>query len=119
MQFEMQKAIMLAENINNFIKFVHKTHANKNSVYVNVDKVYQMKLIMEEFQYQIIADELIRINQFSWDGKYTHYLVNRFQEGHDIIEEYVKNNYDDLFIFSGRLYTLKNLVLSFSKKKRY
>ncbi|WP_284035398.1 hypothetical protein [Neobacillus sp. 114] len=115
MQFEMQKAIMLAENINNFIKFVHKTHGNKNSVYVKADKVYQIKLIMEEFQYQIIADELIRINRYSWDEKYTHYLIDRFQEGLGIIEEYVKINYDDLFIFSGRLYSLKNLSLSFSK----
>lgn len=117
MNTEMQKANLLAENINNFIKFVQKNHENQNNFRLNTDKLYQIKLLIEEFRFQILADELLRINQFSWDEKYTHYLVDSFRKGIDIIDEYVKNNYDDLYIFTARLSTLKDLSLSFSKKE--
>jgi hypothetical protein len=115
MNTEMQKANLLAENINSFIKFVQKNHETKFSL--NTDKLYQIKLLIEEFRFQILADELLRINQFSWDEKYTHYLVDSFRKGIDIIDEYLKNNYDDLYIFTARLSTLKDLSLSFSKKE--
>jgi hypothetical protein len=113
MEFKMQKAIMLAENINSFIKFVH----HKRNFNINPDKLYQIKLIMEEFKFRILADELLRINQFDWDGKYTLLLVDRFISGMDIIEEFVKNNYNDLFILSARIHTLKNLSFSLSQKE--
>lgn len=112
MNFEMQKANMLAKNINEFIKFIQKNHENKRT-----DKMFQIKLLMEEFKFQILADELLRINQYSWDEKYTCYLVDRFIEGINVIEEYVKHNYDDVYIFSARLHTLKNLSLPFTKKE--
>ncbi|MFD0825536.1 hypothetical protein ACT8ZR_07665 [Neobacillus sp. M.A.Huq-85] len=117
MKFEMQKALMLAENINDFIKFVQKNYENKDRSRVEKDKIYQIKLLIEDFKFQIIADELIRINQFSWDEKYTLYLVDGFNKGISIIDEYVKNNYHELFIFTARLYTLKNLSLPFSNIK--
>lgn len=100
--FEMQKAILLAENIDAFIKFVDKKQENNPS-----DKIYQIKLLIKEFKFQILADELLRINQFSWDEKYTFYLVDRFKKGFDVIDEYVKRHYQDLYIFSARLYTLE------------
>lgn len=113
MKFEMQKAIILAQNINGFIKFV-ESQKTKNNFRIDTDKLYQVKLLIEEFKFQILADELLRINQFDWDGKYTHYLVDQFQQGINIIDEYVKNNYNDLFILTARLYTLKNLSTTFS-----
>lgn len=119
MNFEIQKANMLAENIKDFVKYVLKSYENKNSSCLNRDKVYQIKLFLEEFQFQIIAAELLRINQYSWDEKYTHILVDRFRVGLDIIDEYVKRNNNDLFIFSARVYTLKSLSTSFSKKASY
>jgi hypothetical protein len=64
---------------------------------------------MDEFKFHIIADEILIINQFSWDEKYTYYLVDQFQQGINIIDEYVTNNYNELFLFTARLYTLKNL----------
>jgi hypothetical protein len=117
MNFEMQKANMLAENINGFIKYVQRSHENKNLLRFNPDKVYQIKLFMEEFKFQILADELLRINKYDWDGKYTHYLVDQFNEGIAIIDEFVKNNYNDLFLYTARLYTLKNLSQSFNRKE--
>ncbi|KRF51221.1 hypothetical protein ACFY5J_07465 [Peribacillus butanolivorans] len=118
MNFEMQIANMLAKNINGFIKFVHKHYENKNNIFcLNTDKVYQLKLLVEEYKFQVLADELLRINRFTWDENYTHLLVDRFRKGMSIIEEYVENNYNDLFIFTARLYTLNSLSLTFSKEE--
>lgn len=114
MNFEMQKAIILAENINGFIKFVQRQKI-QNNFRIETDKLYQVKLWMEEYKFQILSDELLRINQFDWDEKYTFYLVDRLQKGINIIDEYVKNNYPQLFILTARLYTLKNLSNSFNK----
>ncbi len=110
MNHEMQKALLLAENIKSFIQFVEK---HKNSFMVESEKMYQIKLFIREYKFKIIADELHRINQFEWDGKYTYYLVNNFQKGITTIDEYVQHNYNDLFILTARLYTLKNLCHSF------
>ncbi|MEH7392074.1 hypothetical protein [Bacillus sp. JJ1474] len=99
------------------MKYVHKSYENRNNVYSNSDKLYQIKLLAIEFKFQIIAEELLRINQFSWDEKYTHYLVDEFQKGLNIMEEYVRKNYDDLFILSARLYTLNSHSLLIRSKK--
>jgi hypothetical protein len=114
MKFEMQKAIFLAQNINAFINFI-QNQKNKNNFRMDHNKLYQIKLIIEEYKFQILADELLRINQFDGDEKYTYYLVNQFNQGITIIDEYVKINHNELFIISARLYTLKNLSSSFSK----
>ncbi|CAH2714811.1 hypothetical protein BACCIP111895_01987 [Neobacillus rhizosphaerae] len=110
MNFEMQKANMLAEHIHDFIDYVRKNNKTINSLYANKDQIYQIKLWIEEYKFHIIADELLRINQYSWDEKYTYYLVEQFKKGISIIDEYVTNHYDDLFLFTARLYTLKNLI---------
>ncbi|HZG72677.1 MAG TPA: hypothetical protein VEY51_14150 [Chondromyces sp.] len=112
MNFEMKIANRLAENINGFVEFVYK-----KSVVSNMDKLYQMKLFVEEFKFPLLADELQRINQFSWNEKYTYLLVERFSKGIDIIEEYVVRNYEDLFIFTARLYTLKSLLILLRKEE--
>ncbi|MCO0597789.1 hypothetical protein NGI46_09945 [Peribacillus butanolivorans] len=118
MNFEMQIANMLAKNINGFIKFVNKHYENKNNIFcLHTDKVYQLKLLVEEYKFQVLADELLRINRFTWDENYTYLLVDRFRKGMSIIEEYVENNYNDLFIFTARLYTLNSLSLTFSKEE--
>ncbi|MFY0782887.1 hypothetical protein AB1K18_21745 [Peribacillus simplex] len=119
MNFEMQIANMLADNINGFITFVRENHENENNCFcLNRDKLYQLKLLVEEFKFQVLADELKRINRFTWDENYTTLLVDRFRKGMMIIEEYVENNYSDLFIFTARLYTLKSLSLTFCKEEK-
>ncbi|MEH7094153.1 hypothetical protein [Neobacillus vireti] len=114
MKFERQKAVMLAETINEFIKYVRKSHENKNSFRYNIDKLYQVKLLVEEYKFQIIADELLRINKYSWDGKYTYYLIDGFKRGIDVIDDYVKNNYEELYLLTAKLYTLKDLLQLFN-----
>lgn len=116
MIYEMQKALLLADAIKGFIQFVEK---HKNSFMVESDKIYQVKLFISEYKFKIIADELHRINQFEWDEKYTYYLVDSFQKGLTTIDEYVQHNYNDLFILTARLYTLKNLSDSFQFNRSF
>jgi hypothetical protein len=111
---EMQKATLLAENINGFLTFLNK-NLKSNILYMDTDKLKQIQLIAEDFKFHILANELIRINRFVWDPKYTNYLVDRFVKGLTIIEEYVQRNYNSLYMVTGRLYTLKNLSSLFSK----
>ena len=117
MNFNMKIANLLAENINGFIEFVYKSQKNKSSLILNQDKLYQTRLFIEEFKLQILADELKRINKFSWNEQYTHLLVERFRKGLDVIDEYVERNYDDLFILTARLHTLKSLSLLLKKEE--
>ncbi|MFJ7745411.1 hypothetical protein [Peribacillus sp. NPDC097295] len=120
MNFEMQMARMLAENIDDFVKFVHRQYDDINSCFtLNRDKLYQLKLLIEEYKFQMVADELQRINRFTWDETYTYLLVDRFREGMAIIDEYVENNYHDLFIFTARIYTLNNFSLSINRKESF
>ncbi|WP_152966784.1 hypothetical protein [Sporosarcina globispora] len=114
MKPEMQKATLLAENIRDFLTFLNK-NLERNIFYMDTDKLHQIKLIAEDFKFQILADELLRINRFVWDPKYTNYLVDRFEKGLIIIDEYVQRNNNSLFMVTGRLYTLKNLSSLFSK----
>lgn len=109
MNFEMQKANMLAENIKAFADYVHKCHIQKTGLILNHDKLYQVKLWVEEYKFQSLADELLRINMFDWDEKYTLLLVGRFWKGLCIIDEFVAYNYGELFILTARIHTLKSL----------
>ncbi|WP_088071463.1 hypothetical protein [Gottfriedia luciferensis] len=116
MNFEMQKANLLADSIKGFIELVYETYENsKNASINNTDKIYQLKLLIEEYRFQVLAEELLRINRFAWDEKYTYLLVDRFKEGINTIGEYIDNHYNELYIFTARLYTLKNLNVSFNR----
>jgi hypothetical protein len=107
----------LSENIHRFIKFVQKQYDERNSHRFHPDKLLQIKLFIEEYRFNILADELWRINQFEWDKKYTLYLVDEFIKGIRVIDEYIKRNPDDLFLLEARLYTLRNLSQSINRKE--
>jgi hypothetical protein len=115
LNFEKEKADMLAENIKGFIHYVQLSDQKNNIHLSNSDKLYRLKLLLHEFQFRIIADELLRINRFIFDEKYTSILVNRFRKGIQVIGEYIENNYRDLYIFTPRLYTLRSIGSSFSQ----
>jgi hypothetical protein len=109
MAFEREKANLLAVNLRGFIQYVHNSFQENNKNLSNPDQLYRLKHLVDEFKFHIIADELIRINAFEYDEKYTMYLINEFNKGITIIGEYIDHNHDDLFIFSARLFTLKGL----------
>jgi hypothetical protein len=114
MNFDREKADLLAENIKNFAQYVFKSYQEKNSYLSNQDKLFRLKNLVEEYKLHIIADELLRINRFSYDEKYTSILVNQFRKAIHSIGEYIDNNENDLFIFTARLHFLRALSNSFS-----
>lgn len=116
MNFEMQKANLLAENMKGFAEFVQKCYDTKSGLILNHDKLYQVKLWVEEYKFIQIAQELARINQFDWDEKYTLLLVARFLKGLVIIDDHVEHNQADLFILTARIHILKNLSALFAVK---
>ncbi|OCA81497.1 hypothetical protein A8F94_21710 [Bacillus sp. FJAT-27225] len=108
MEYNMRKALLLSENIEAFITFISKHQ--EGSLVSEKDKLYQLKLFIEEYKFQMIASELKRINQFSWDEKYSLYLVGLFKKGLIPIAEYIERNYSALFLFSGRVHILNSLL---------
>ncbi|UYZ23839.1 hypothetical protein [Mesobacillus jeotgali] len=118
MNFEMQKANLLAENIKGFAEYVQKCYTSKSGLILNHDKLYQVRLWVEEYKFNQLAEELARINMFEWDEKYTLLLVERFWKGLVIIEDYVEHYHSDLFILTARIHTLKNLTALFSVEKK-
>jgi len=105
LNFDMIKAKMLAEHIRGFMDYVNKSYQENNTHLSHPEKLYRLKHVTDEFKINIIADELIRINRFVYDKKYTAELVNDFRKA---------TNEDDLFIFTPRLYTLRSLCDSFT-----
>jgi len=116
LKFAMQKAILLAVNMKDFTEFVQKLATNKSGLILDQNKLYQVKLWMEEHKFRSLAEEILRINRFEWDEKYTLLLVNRFWKGFMIIHDYVEYHYSDLFILTARLHTLRNLSEEFILK---
>lgn len=114
MNNQMQKAMLLAEQIKSFIDLVYRSYQNESYLVTNVDKVYRMKSLVEEFKFQIIADELERVNRFVWVEKDTLELVNRFREKIKIVEEHVESNYQDLYVFSARLANIRSICQAFT-----
>lgn len=104
---------MLAESIKGFMEYVYRNE-KENLYQANPDKLYRVKLLVEEYRLRIISDELIRINKYVYDKKYTSILVNDFRKALQNIGEYIENNEEDLFFFTARLYTLRSIASSFT-----
>ncbi|MGM9928133.1 MAG: hypothetical protein ACI35P_09305 [Bacillus sp. (in: firmicutes)] len=114
MNFKMRMANLLADNVNRLIEFVEEKEKG-HSLLLNHDKWYQIRLFIEEFKFQIVADELHRINRFCWNDEYTSLLVDDVRQGLAIIDEYTERNYDDLFLLTGKLHTIKHLCHLFNE----
>ncbi|WP_338469603.1 hypothetical protein R4Z10_12330 [Niallia sp. XMNu-256] len=115
----MEKAKLLAKNINDFVQYVRNSYRENNKYLSNPDKLFRLKLIVEEYKLSIIADELFRINRFEYDHKYTSLLVHDFKIAIDIIGEYIDLNEHDLFIFSARLYVLRLILNSYEEEIQF
>lgn len=110
MNLDQERAIMLAEQLSEFIDYVEKSYVKKNPYLSDQDKLFRLKMLIEECRFKIIASELKRVNTFVYDEKVTTLLMERFKKGIDMIDEYVGNNKDDLFIFTPRIEILKWFV---------
>lgn len=114
MELEQEKIILLAENLLGFVTFVQNSYIH-NTYMSDKEQLYRLKNLVDEYKLQLLAEELIRINRFSWEKEETEPLVERVNKGVNSINEYIKNNLDGLFIFSARVYTLKSNCEMFSR----
>ncbi|MFS0635301.1 hypothetical protein AB1K84_05310 [Mesobacillus foraminis] len=112
MEFERQKVNLLAKSIQGFVKFVNRSYTERFLSISNPEKLYRLKLIIEEYNFSGIGSELERVNRHVWDGRATGMLLERFKSALGIVAEYIENNENDLFIFTARIYTLKSLMSS-------
>jgi hypothetical protein len=108
MELEQQKAQLLATNIKGFVDLVQNGKNQPFGQISNSEKLFRLKLIIEEFRIETIADELLRVNTHTWDEQASGILVDRFITAFHHIREYVENNYHDLFFVSARIYTLEH-----------
>ena len=114
MNSKMQMANLLADHVDSLIDFVKNTE-KKKSLIVNQDKWHQVRLFIEEFRFSIVADELHRINTFSWNESYTILLVKDVQKGMAVIEEFTERNCESLFLLTAKIYTIKQLCSVFEE----
>lgn len=108
MELERQKSILLATAIKEFIDLVNKDENSRNALISHSEKLLRLKLIVEEYRLGTIADELLRVNNHTWDEQASRILIDRFISTFKHIAEYVENNQTDLFMYSGRIYTLEH-----------
>jgi len=108
MELEQQKAQLLATNIKEFVDLVQDGNNQPFGQLANSEKLFRLKLIIEEFKIETIADELLRVNTYTWDKQASRILIDRFITAFRHISEYVENNYHELFFVSARIYTLKH-----------
>lgn len=113
MEFDQEKAKLLAENLIGFMEFVEKSYQNKQYM-TNPDMLFRLRNLVDEYRFQLHAEEILRINRYLWDEKATSTLIKRVRKGLNSIDEYIGNNMDELFIFSARLYTLQSICRSFT-----
>jgi hypothetical protein len=108
MKLEQQKAILLATNIKEFVDLVLNAKNHPFGTLSHPEKLLRLKLIVEEFRVETIAEELLRVNTYMWDEQASRLLIERFKTAFHHISEYIGNNYNDLFFFSARIYTLEH-----------
>ena len=110
MNFNMQKAKLLTVNLQGFIDLVSRIHDHHSNTVVNQDILYRLTLLVEEFKLQILADELKRLTKFVGEERQTLLNIEKVNEKIIIIDDFIQQNYDDLFIFSGRVYSIRSII---------
>ncbi|MBM4762755.1 hypothetical protein [Bacillus sp. B15-48] len=106
MELERQKVLLLATSLKNFVHFVHDRFHKKFESISNKEKLIRLKLLVEEYQFKTIANELLRLNKVSFDEHQTRLLIARFIDSFRHVVDFFEHNKSELFIFSGRIYTI-------------
>jgi hypothetical protein len=118
MNFNTERAKLLAVNLQGFIDLVDRTVEQHSFIVLNKDILYRLKLLVEEFRFQILADELFRLTKYESEEKQTLMNIEKVNEKIVILEEFVQQNYDDLFIFSGRVHSIRSIIEMFNEQGR-
>lgn len=116
MNFNLERAKLLTLNLQGFIDLVSRIHDHQSSMGVIQDVLYRLKLLVEEFRLQILADELKRLTKFVGEERQTLMNIEKVKEKMIIIDDFIQQNYDDLFIFSGRVHSIRSIIDTIKKK---
>ncbi|RIW32037.1 hypothetical protein D3H55_14275 [Bacillus salacetis] len=115
MNVNIERAKLLAVNLQGFLDLVKRTYEQNSFIVLNQDILYRLNLLVEEFRFQILADELFRLTKYEDEEKQTLKNVEKVNEKLVILEEFVQHNYDDLFIFSGRVHSMRSIINLFDE----
>jgi hypothetical protein len=114
MELEREKVNLLANCIMDFVTFINESYDAKYRNFSNPDKLFRLKLITEEFHFNTIASELLRLNSQCLEEQQTRVLIARFKKAFGDVVDYFEHNQSDLFLFSGRVYTLEHYCQLFN-----
>ncbi|WP_456274830.1 hypothetical protein [Bacillus sp. AK031] len=115
MSFNRQMAKLLALNLQGFIDLVDRTYRQPSAIVLNQEILYRLKLLVEEFRFQILTDELLRLSKYEGEDKQTLMNIEKVNEKIAIMEEFVEQNYDDLFLFTGRIHSIRSIINTFNE----
>lgn len=116
MNFNMVSAKLLALNLQGFLQLVERTNTQHSFIVLNKENLYRLRLLVEEFRLQALTEELLRLTKYEGEERQTLMNVEKISEKMMIIEEFVADNYDDLFIFSGRVYSIRSIIEGFNNR---
>lgn len=111
--YQMDKANLMAQSIKGFTEYVQKNYLENNRNLSHPDKLYRLKLLVEEYKLHILCNELMRINRVVYEDHYTKILIDRLSKAVEVIGEYIDQNYNDLFIFTARLHAVRMMIDSY------
>ncbi|WP_421385332.1 hypothetical protein ACOJQI_11375 [Bacillus salacetis] len=117
MNFNMERAKLLTMNLQGFIDLVNRTYEQHSYIVLNQDLLYRLKLLVEEYRFQLLADELKRLTRYEGEEKQTLMNIEKVKEKISIIDDFIQVNYDDLFIFSGRVHSIRSIIDMFEEKE--
>jgi hypothetical protein len=116
LNFNMERAKLLTMNLQGFIDLLNRTYEHHSYMVLNQDVLYRLKLLVEEYRFQLLADELKRLTQYEGEEKQTLMNIKKVNEKIGIIDEFIQSNYDDLFIFSGRVHSIRSIIDMFDEQ---
>jgi hypothetical protein len=116
LNFNMERAKLLTMNLQGLIDLVNRTYEHQSYIVLNKDVLHRLKLLVEEFRFQLLADELNRLTKYEGEEKQTLMNIEKVNEKIGILDEYIQGNYDDLFIFSGRVHSIRSIIDMFEEQ---
>ncbi|MGM0845715.1 MAG: hypothetical protein ACQEUT_12115 [Bacillota bacterium] len=110
MNFKINYAKMIAENLQGFLDLVNRTYDHHSYYVLHQDTLYRLKLLVEEFRLKTFAEELFRLTKYETEEKQILMNIEKVHEKMIILEEFIENNQNDLFIFTGRVHSILSII---------
>ncbi|WP_113928014.1 hypothetical protein [Bacillus sp. P14.5] len=117
MNFNMSSAKLLALNLQGLLDLVNRTYQQHSFIVLDQEILYRLKLLVEEYRLQALTDELFRLTKYDEEEKQTLMNIEKVHEKVIVLDEFIHNNYDDLFLFSGRVHSILSIIEAINNKR--